>query len=178
MSDSGSISPSPQAQARITFAHTCEKCKKHTCDSRYIERWKDEWDEYLYVGGVIDLDGRAITMAIGRPCNCPRAPKEGDYVKGYEFAVLSTPAEQKKRMISFDSVCKNCTLPKRGRGFFIRHGFDMEKVIIDKYGLVNISQIEEIKDMISVKGISLGFIGDCKCTYDRWDPVFTLVILH
>ena len=163
---------------RITFAHTCEKCGKHTCDSRYIEIWKEEWNMDLHGGGMIDLDGKAISGAVGKPCNCSLSPPRGDFVKGYEFAILSRPVEEKKILISFDSVCKGCTHPRRGRGFLIRHGFDMEKVIVDKYGVVNISQTEEIKDMISVKGLPPSFIGSCQCTYDQWEPVFTLAVIH
>jgi len=121
---------------------------------------------------MVDLDGKAISGAIGKPCNCQNSPSRGEYVKGYEFAVVSeSEGPGKKGRISFDSYCKGCTLPLRGRGCFIRSDL---KLIYDRYGLVNVSQCEKIKKMISLKPT----IGGCQCTYEKWDPVFVLAIIH
>lgn len=153
--------------SRITFSHKCELCSKITCDSRYITRWEKSWYLDIFAGGMLDLDGRTITKAIGKPCNCEKSPQLGDFVKGFYFAVLSGIYDRSSpKMISFFGKCKICKSEIYANGDKLSQSCDIPT---DSYGIVDIIDMEKVIRYISPD--------KCKCK-EIWKPVFYVAILH
>jgi|DEB0MinimDraft_10_1074344.scaffolds.fasta_scaffold84074_2 hypothetical protein len=160
---------------KITFAYHCPYCKKEIYESRKIEEWKKEWSLDVYYGGIIDLDGVTISNCIGKICDCKKSPGRGEYMKGFLFAVITKDyiREDLTNIISFYSICKNCSNDRYGK---------IEDIVcpdvkeVDLNGVVN-SRFS-LKDYVKYKR-SISFLkGKCQCEYSHWDPHILKGVIH